>query len=302
MTGTETETLRVGVVGAGQMGAGIAEVCARAGLDTRLVDAAPHALALGRSRLEASLQRSVDRGRATAAEYSIALANLSWADDVQALADRDVVIEAIIEDRQAKTALFRRLDGILHPGTILASNTSSIPLTDLAVATSRPEDVIGIHFFNPAPAQQLVEIIPSMTTSARTLEQVLHIVEHHLGKRPVQAPDRAGFIVNALLVPFLLSAIRMVENRVATREDIDAGMVHGCAHPMGPLALCDLIGLDTVQAIAESLHEEYREPLYAPPPLLRRMIAAGKTGRKAGSGFYTYDNSGRQHIRGMRTP
>ncbi|MBZ6226342.1 3-hydroxybutyryl-CoA dehydrogenase [Streptomyces olivaceus] len=292
MTGTQTAALRIGVVGAGQMGAGIAEVCARAGLNTRLVDVSSHALTSGRSRLEASLQRSVDRGRATTAEYDAALANLSWADDVQALADRDLVIEAVIEDRQAKTALLRELDRILHPAAILASNTSSIPLTDLAVATSRPENVIGIHFFNPAPAQQLVEIIPALTTSTRTREQILHLVEHKLGKHPVQAPDRAGFIVNALLVPFLLSAIRMVENKVATREDIDAGMVHGCAHPVGPLALCDLIGLDTVQAIAESLHEEYQEPLYAPPPLLRRMIAAGETGRKAGTGFYTYDARG----------
>lgn len=270
------------------MGTGIAEVCARAGLSSRLVDTAPHALSSGRNRLEASLRRSVDRGRTTTAEYDAALANLSWTDDLQALADRDIVIEAVIEDRQIKTALFRNLDEILHPRAILASNTSSIPLTSLAVATSRPKKVIGIHFFNPAPARQLVEIIPALTTSATTLEQVLHLVEHNLRKHPVRAPDHAGFIVNALLVPFLLSAIRMVQNKVATKEDIDAGMVHGCAHPMGPLALCDLIGLDTVLAIAESLQEEYREPLYAPPPLLRRMTAAGETGRKAGIGFYSY--------------
>ncbi|MEU1305162.1 3-hydroxybutyryl-CoA dehydrogenase [Streptomyces shenzhenensis] len=284
-----TSSLRIGVVGSGQMGAGIAEVFARSGLDTRVAEASPEALAAGRDRLENSLARATARGKLTKAGHDAALAQLSWTTELHDLGDRDLVIEAVVENEQVKAQIFRTLDAVVGPDTILASNTSSIPLIDLAVVTSRPENVIGLHFFNPAPVQKLVEIIPALTTSPRTIERTQTLVTHTLGKHPIRAQDRAGFVVNALLIPYLLAAIRMVENGTASRDDIDNGMVFGCAHPMGPLALCDLIGLDTVQAIADSLYEEYKEVSYAPPPLLRRMVAGGRLGRKSNIGFYLHE-------------
>jgi 3-hydroxybutyryl-CoA dehydrogenase len=205
------------------------------------------------------------------------------------MADRQFVIEAVAENRDLKTGVLKTLDRVVtDPEAILASNTSSIPIVDLAVATQRPTHVLGIHFFNPVPVQALVEIIPALTTSPDTVVRARAFASEALGKEVVEATDRSGFVVNALLVPYLLAAVRMVEAGSATPEDIDRGMELGCAHPMGPLRLLDLIGLDTAQAVAESMYEEFKEPLYAPPALLRRMVAAGRLGRKSGHGFYDH--------------
>ncbi|WP_225845671.1 3-hydroxybutyryl-CoA dehydrogenase [Streptomyces sp. HPF1205] len=280
---------RVGVVGAGQMGSGIAEVCAKAGLDVRVAETNGEALELGRARLSNSLGKAAERGKITAGERDTALERLTFTTDLGDFADRDLVIEAVVENEQVKTDIFRVLDQVVtRPDAILASNTSSIPLVRLAVATSRPDQVIGIHFFNPAPVQRLVELIPALTTGSDTVKRADHLVTEVLGKHAIRAQDRAGFVVNALLVPYLLSAIRMFESGIATREDIDNGMEMGCAHPMGPLKLSDLIGLDTVAAIADSMYAEYKEPLYAAPPILQRMVDAGRLGRKTGAGFYSY--------------
>ncbi len=279
---------RLGVVGCGLMGSGIAEVAARRGVDVRVAEATPEALEAGRARLTGSLERGVRRGKLTEAERDQAMAGLSFTADLGDLADRQLVIEAVAEHRDVKTEVLRALDKALgDPAAILATNTSSIPVIDLAVATGRPDRVIGMHFFNPVPVQQLVEVTPALSTSTETIERTLAFARQ-LGKQTVQATDRSGFIVNALLVPFLLSAVRMVESGGATPEDIDRGMELGCAHPMGPLRLLDLIGLDTIEAIAESMYAEYKEQLYAPPALLRRMTAAGRLGRKSGRGFYSY--------------
>jgi 3-hydroxybutyryl-CoA dehydrogenase len=280
---------RVGVVGAGQMGSGIAEVCAKAGLDVKVAETTGDALELGRARLANSLDMAAERGKIRAQERDAALGRLTFTTDLGEFADRDLVIEAVVENEQVKLDIFRTLDQVVErPDAILASNTSSIPLVRLAVATSRPDQVLGIHFFNPAPVQRLVELIPALTTGSETLKRTEHLVTEVLGKHPIRAQDRSGFVVNALLVPYLLSAIRMYESGIATREDIDNGMELGCAHPMGPLKLADLIGLDTVAAIADSMYSEYKEPLYAAPPILQRMVDAGRMGRKSGAGFYPY--------------
>ena len=280
----------VGVVGCGLMGAGIAEVSARAGLDVVVVESGEDAAKAGLARLESSLGRAEAKGKlgdgVTAAEV---LDRVRVVTDVEALADRDIVVEAIVEDEQAKTELFRRLDAVVEsPDAILASNTSSIPIMKLGVVTSRPQQVIGIHFFNPVPVLALVELVPSLITSTDTTERSRAWVQDVLGKQAIDCQDRAGFVVNALLIPFILSAIRMYESGFASAEDIDRGLVLGAAHPQGPLALADLIGLDTTKAVAESLYEEFKEPLYAAPPLLARMVDAGLLGRKTGRGFYTY--------------
>jgi len=280
---------RVGVVGAGQMGSGIAEVCAKAGLDVRVAETTGEALELGRARLATSLGKAAERGKISEEQRDAALGRLSFTTDLGEFADRDLVIEAVVEDERVKTDIFKVLDQVVRrEDAILASNTSSIPLVRLAVATSRPERVLGIHFFNPAPVQALVELIPALTTGSDTYKRAEDLVTHVLGKHAIRAQDRSGFVVNALLVPYLLSAIRMYESGIATREDIDNGMEMGCAHPMGPLKLSDLIGLDTVAAIADSMYAEYKEPLYAAPPLLQRMVDAGRLGRKSGAGFYPY--------------
>lgn len=282
-----SEIKRVGVVGCGLMGSGIAEVCARAGLDVVVAESSEAAATAGRNRLEGSLNRAVQRGKLDNAED--VLARIRVVTDLEALADRELVVEAILEEESAKTALFRELDRIVtSPTAILASNTSSIPIMKLGVATERPAQVMGIHFFNPVPVLSLVELVPSLLTSEETTERGRAFVQDTLGKRAIDCQDRAGFVVNALLVPFILSAIRMMESGFATAEDIDQGLVLGAAHPQGPLALADLIGLDTTKAIAESLYSEFKEPLYAAPPLLERMVSAGLLGRKTGRGFYTY--------------
>lgn len=280
---------RVGVVGCGLMGSGIAEVCARQGLDVVVVDAGEDAVKTGRDRVEGSLANAVRRGKLDADGQQRALEALRFGADLGALADRQLVVEAVTENEAVKTAVFRDLDAIVQdPAAILASNTSSIPIMKLAMATSRPAQVVGMHFFNPVPVLPLVELVSSLVTSAETTEEAAAFATKVLGKHVIRSQDRAGFIVNALLIPYLLSAIRMLESGFATAEDIDAGMVQGCAHPMGPLALADLIGLDTTMAVAESLYEEFKEPLYAPPPLLNRMVEAGLLGRKSGRGFHMY--------------
>jgi len=278
---------RVGVVGFGLMGSGIVEVCARAGLDVVVVEANEDAGRAGLARLERSLQRAAERGKIDSADD--VLLRVRVATDLGDLADRDLVVEAIVEDEAAKVALFRELDRIVEsPDAILASNTSSIPIMKLGVVTSRPQQVLGIHFFNPVPVLALVELVPSLLTAPETTERARGFVEGALGKQAIDCQDRAGFVVNSLLVPFILSAIRMLESGFATAHDIDRGLVLGAAHPQGPLALADLIGLDTTKAVAESLYEEFKEPLYAPPPLLARMVDAGLLGRKSGRGFYDY--------------
>jgi 3-hydroxybutyryl-CoA dehydrogenase len=283
-----SEIKRVGVIGCGLMGAGIAEVCARAGRDVVVVESSEEAAKTGLARLEASLHRAAARGKIDSADH--VLARIRVVTSLDALADRDLVVEAIAEDEDAKTALFRRLDEVVDsPDAILASNTSSIPIMKLAVVTSRPAQVLGIHFFNPVPVLSLVELVPSLMTADETTERARAFVQDTLGKHPIDCKDRAGFVVNALLIPFILSAIRMMESGFATAEDIDQGLVRGAAHPQGPLALADLIGLDTTKAVALSLYEEFKEPLYAPPPLLARMVDAGLLGRKSGRGFYTYE-------------
>jgi 3-hydroxybutyryl-CoA dehydrogenase len=284
-----SEIHRVGVVGGGLMGAGIAEVCARNELSVTVVESSPDAARAARTRLEASLHRAAERGKI--ADPDSVLDRIQVVDDLEALADRQLVIEAIMEDETAKTTLFRRLDEVItSPEAILASNTSAIPIAKLAAVTSRPQQVLGIHFFNPAPVLTLVELVPSLLTSPETTERSRAFVEDILGKTAIDCKDRAGFVVNALLIPFILSAIRMMESGVATAKDIDEGMVRGAAHPQGPLALADLIGLDTTKAIADSLYEEFKEPLYAPPSILSRMVEAGLLGCKTGRGFYTYSD------------
>jgi 3-hydroxybutyryl-CoA dehydrogenase len=281
---------RVGVVGCGLMGSGIAEVCARQGLDVVVVDADDVAVKAGRDRVTASLANAVRRGKLDAEAEQRALEALRFSSELTDLADRQLVIEAVTENEAVKTSIFRSLDDVVtDPAAILASNTSSIPIMKLGMATGRPAQVIGLHFFNPVPVLPLVELVSSLVTSPETTELAARFATDVLGKHVIRSQDRAGFIVNALLIPYLLSAIRMLESGFATAEDIDTGMVQGCAHPMGPLALADLIGLDTTMAVAESLYAEFKEPLYAPPPLLSRMVEAGLLGRKSGRGFHTYE-------------
>ncbi|MFI7294815.1 3-hydroxybutyryl-CoA dehydrogenase [Streptomyces sp. NPDC050121] len=279
----------VGVVGCGLMGAGIAEVCARAGLDVVVHEVNPGAAEAGRARITASLDRGVRRGKLSGADRDTALGRLRVSTDLTDLADRDLVVEAATEDEKVKAALFAELDRIVvREDALLASNTSSLPIMKLGMATARPHQVIGLHFFNPVPVLELVEIVPSLLTAPQTQVRAEEFVTRVLAKKVIRAQDRAGFVVNALLVPYLLSAIRMLESGHACAEDIDTGMVLGCAHPMGPLSLADLIGLDTLTAIADAMYADFKDPLHAPPPLLQRMVEAGLLGRKSGRGFHHY--------------
>jgi 3-hydroxybutyryl-CoA dehydrogenase len=280
---------RVGVVGCGLMGSGIAEVCARAGRDVVVREIDPPTAQAARRNIEKSLERASKRGKLSVEEAEAALGRIRFSDDYADFRDRQIVIEAIVESEPEKLEVFRSLDEVVSAeDAILASNTSSIPVMKLAMATRRPHAVCGLHFFNPVPVLELVELVVSLLTSEETAERAAAFANDVLGKHVIRAKDRAGFIVNQLLIPYLLSAIRMVESGFATPEDIDTGMVKGCNHPMGPLALLDLIGLDTTLAVAESLYEEFREQLYAPPPLLSRMVEAGLLGRKKGRGFFDY--------------
>jgi 3-hydroxybutyryl-CoA dehydrogenase len=284
---------RVGVVGCGLMGSGIAEVAARSGCDVVVVEVDEGAVAAGRTRIDRSLARGLRAGKLTDDERDRIVEAMRLTTDYGDLADRQIVIEAVIENEEEKTSVFGRLDKVVEdPAAILASNTSSIPIMKLGMATSRPAQVVGIHFFNPVPVLRLVELVESLLTGEETLRVAERFAEQRLGKTVIHSQDRAGFVVNALLIPYLLSAIRMVESGFATKEHIDEGMVLGCNHPMGPLALTDLIGLDTTMAVAQSLYEEFKEPLYAAPPLLARMVEAGLLGRKTGRGFYEYASGG----------
>jgi 3-hydroxybutyryl-CoA dehydrogenase len=280
---------RVGVVGCGLMGSGIAEVAARAGLDVTVVEFDAAAAERGLARIESSLATAVDRGKLVDAARDAALDRIELTPDIDALADRELVVEAVTENEAVKVAVFERLDKVIASGdAVLASNTSSIPIMKLAMATDRPEHVLGLHFFNPVPVMRLVELIPSIVTSSEVADRAEDFIADALGKRVIRSQDRAGFIVNALFVPYVLAAIRMLESGFASADDIDAGMVEGCSHPMGPLALADMIGLDTIEAVADSMYAEFKEPLYAPPPLLSRMVEAGLLGRKCGRGFFNY--------------
>lgn len=279
----------VSVVGGGLMGSGIAEVMARRGLDVNLVEVSDERAQQSLASIERSLARAVDRSKITTEEMANVLSRLQPSADLSLVKSSDLVIEAASEDEQTKLGLFARIGALLEKDdTIIASNTSSIPIVKLGAVSGRADRVMGVHFFNPAPVMKLVELIPSLTTSAETQQRMRDFVTDTLEKHPIDATDRAGFVVNSLLVPYLLSGIRMFEAGYASAEDIDQGMVLGCGHPMGPLALCDLIGLDTVRAIGVKLYEEFKEPLYSPPPLLDRMVDAGLLGKKSGHGFYNY--------------
>jgi 3-hydroxybutyryl-CoA dehydrogenase len=277
----------VGVVGCGLMGSGIVEVCARAGMDVRYLEPTAELVEAGRRRIEDSLGRAARRGKLAEDEREAVLGRVTGTTEVSDLADVDLVIEAATEDRGTKLEVFRRLDEVVRPGVVLASNTSSIPIVELAAATRRPELVCGMHFFNPVPVMGLIELVRAITTSEETMS-FARAFGTRLGKTTVESGDRAGFIVNRLLLPYLNDAVRMLEEGFATREDIDTAVRLGLAHPMGPLELIDLIGLDTTLAIGEVLYEELKDPRCAPPPLLRRMVAAGRLGRKSGRGFYEY--------------
>lgn len=285
------EFTRVGVVGCGLMGSGIAEVCGRAGLDVLVAERDDDALEAGRRRVAESLDRAVERGKIGAGERDGIFSSLRWTTRLEDFADRDLVVEAVAEVDQAKVDVFRQLDVVTQASAVLATNTSSIAVMKLAMSTGRPAQVIGIHFFNPVPVLPLVELVPSLVTSTDTEQRARAFVEERLGKQVITAQDRSGFVVNALLIPFLIDAIRMFESGFASKEGIDQGMVLGCAHPLGPLRLADLIGLDTVMAIAESMYEEFKQPQHNPPPLLRRMVDAKLLGRKSGRGFYEYVTS-----------
>jgi 3-hydroxybutyryl-CoA dehydrogenase len=280
---------RVGVIGAGQMGAGIAEVSARAGVEVLVFEPTEALTTAGRARIVKSLERGVSAGKITERERDTAMGRLAFTTDLADMADRQLVIEAVIEDETVKSQIFADLDKVIaDPDAVLASNTSSIPIMKLAAATQHPGRVLGLHFFNPVPVLPLVELVSTLVTSEAATERTEQFAGSVLGKQVVRCSDRSGFVVNALLVPYLLSAIRMVEAGFATVEDVDKAVVAGLSHPMGPLRLSDLVGLDTLKLIADKMFEEFKEPHYGPPPLLLRMVEAGMLGKKSGRGFYTY--------------
>jgi 3-hydroxybutyryl-CoA dehydrogenase len=278
---------KVGVLGAGLMGSGIAEVCAKAGYETVVREVSEELVRKGVGRIESSLGKAVERGKLAAADRDAARGRLTATTRVQDLAKCDLVIEAVVENLDAKKDLFGELDRICAESTIFCSNTSSLTITELAAATGRPDRFAGLHFFNPVPVMKLVEVVRTIATSDETIATVSEFAKS-LGKQPIFARDNSGFIVNRLLVPYLLDAVRAVEEGVGTPEDVDRGMELGCGHPMGPLKLLDFVGLDTTYAIAEIMFAEYREKRFAPPPLLKRMVLAGRYGRKSGRGFYEY--------------
>jgi len=278
---------RVGIVGSGIMGAGIAEVAATTGHEVVLRSRKLESAQAMRVALERSLTRQVEKGRREQGDAEAALARVTATAELEDLAGCDLVVESVVEDLEVKKALFAELDTVVGQGAILATNTSTLPVVEMAMVTGRPEQVCGVHFFNPAPAMSLVEIVRPLTASDETIEMVKTFAAD-CGKTAVEVADRAGFIVNALLFPYLNNAVRMLENGVASRDDIDVAMKGGCNFPMGPLALLDLVGLDTSVAILDALYEEFRDPNYAPVPRLRRMVSAGRLGRKSGEGFYDY--------------
>jgi 3-hydroxybutyryl-CoA dehydrogenase len=280
---------KVGVMGCGLMGSGIAQVAAQSGFETVVGEVTEDLLGRGIGRIQGFLGKDIDKGKITREEGEAILKRLKGTTDLEAFGDCDIVIEAIIENMDEKRKLYSALDGICKPETIFASNTSSLPVIEMAAATKRADRIGGLHFFNPVPVMKLVEAVKTISTSDETLE-TLKSFGQALGKTVVVAKDTPGFIVNLLLVPYLLDAIRALESGVATREDIDNGMKLGCGHPMGPLTLLDFVGLDTTYYIANIMFEEFKEARYAPPPLLRRMVLAGQYGRKSGKGFYDYNH------------
>jgi len=286
------EVREIGVVGAGFMGSGIAESAARAGLRVRMYEPAAGPLEQSRTRIAQSVERAVRGGKMDAEQAQDLQERISFSSELHSLHGSELVIEAIVEDLEIKRDVFRRLDDALDDAVILASNTSSIPIAGLAAATHRPSRVVGLHFFSPVPVMKLVEIVMALDTADETIEKAEAFVQQ-IGKRPIKTKDRSGFIVNMLLVPYLMAAVRMYEDGFATREDIDDGMKLGAGHPMGPLQLCDFIGLDVLYAVCNSLYEEFKRAEYAPPPLMKRMVASGHLGRKAGRGFYEYGANGR---------
>ena len=277
----------VGVLGCGLMGSGIAQICAQAGYETVVREVDDSLLRKGIGRIEQFLAEGVKKGKLTVAARASTLAKLSGTTSVDDLKRCDLVIEAIVENLEAKQQAFQAVEAVMGEQVILLSNTSSLCITELAAATQWPDRFAGLHFFSPVPIMQLVEVIRGLATSDETYQHTLNFARS-LGKEPVAAPDRPGFIVNRLLVPYLLNAVRAYESRLGTLEDIDKSMTLGCGHPMGPFTLLDFVGLDTTYYIANIMFEEFRDPAYAPPPLLKRMVLAGRLGRKTGQGFFTY--------------
>jgi len=279
---------KVGVLGCGLMGSGIAEVAARAGFTTIVREVSEELLDKGQARIQKSLDKAVERGKLEAGERDAIQGRISGAVELDALAECDLVIEAIIENLEEKRKTFGNLDEVVKKSAIFASNTSSLTITQLAMTTSRPDQLIGLHFFNPVPRMKLVEVVRTLLTSNESIERANAFVKA-LGKEPIDCRDNSGFIVNRLLVPYLLDAIRAYEEGVGSVEDIDKGMQLGCGYPMGPFTLLDFVGLDTTYYIANIMFEEYREKRFAPPPLLKQMVQAGRLGKKSGRGFYQYD-------------
>jgi 3-hydroxybutyryl-CoA dehydrogenase len=269
------------------MGSGIAEIAAKSGFDVKVREVNEDFLAAGQKRIRRSLDKAVEREKLSAEDRDAAWARLSFTTQVSDLADCDLVIEAIVEELDAKHALFGELDGLCGENTIFASNTSSLTITDMAAATERPDRFVGLHFFNPVPVMKLVEVVRTIATSDETFDRAFAFSKA-VGKVPIAAKDNSGFVVNLLLVPYMLDAIRQLERGVASVEDIDTGMTLGCGYPMGPFLLCDFVGIDTLYKISEIMFDEYREERYAPPPLLKRIVALGRYGRKSGKGFYDW--------------
>ena len=283
----DTQVQVVGVLGCGLMGSGIAQVCAQAGYRTIVREVDQAAVDAGLDRIGRFLQSGVERGKLTAEDREEVLGRLTGTTTVEPFAESDLIIEAIVENVEAKQAAFAELEPVVKPETIFCSNTSSVCITELAAATTRPDKFIGLHFFSPVPVMGLVEVIRGLSTVDTTYERVFEFAQA-LGKKPVSAPDQPGFIVNRLLIPYLLSAVRAYESGCGSLEDIDTAMSMGCGHPMGPFTLLDFVGLDTTYYIANIMYEEFRDSAYAPPPLLKRMVLAGRLGRKSGYGFYQY--------------
>lgn len=278
---------KVGVAGCGLMGSGIAEIAAKSGFDVVVREVGAIALEAGKVRIGESLDRAVAKGKLDVDVREETWQRIRFTTDVGGLSDRDIVIEAIVEDLEAKGELFGALDGLCGEETIFASNTSSLTITDMAAATDRADRFVGLHFFNPVPVMKLVEVVRTIATSDDTFDRAFEFAKA-LGKTPIAAKDNSGFVVNLLLVPYMLDAIRQLERGVASIEDIDTGMVLGCGYPMGPFTLCDFVGIDTLYRISEIMFDEYREERYAPPPLLKRIVAMGRFGRKSGKGFYDW--------------